>query len=251
MSGGFDAEAIEFGDAEWLIECRRLVLDGSPCERRSPDGESFLLIVAGTHDIYAASGSWLQRGIRTSPWEGRPLGIFLPPNTPYRLENGTGRAIVWTARQPERPEPESPKEALSSKPLLPMAGSGKAFDPATGTWKPQEAFLSSAEAILPRRIQPIEIDGVRVERILADDYKALGLRLDEVCLEPDQSVTIPPAGTAAEFGIYFETEGMLAIGEQVVEGTGAIRVPGDAPPTLHARDERAYVTIAHAGPKHP
>ena len=107
-------------DGDWLLEIRRHELATDPVEARTPDGESFLLVLAGTHDLYAGGGSWMQRGVRAEPFSGRPVGLFLPPSTPYKLENGTGRAIVISVRQPELPEPESPKEALSKKPLLPM-----------------------------------------------------------------------------------------------------------------------------------
>lgn len=245
-----------FDGAEWLLECRLLELHGAPCELVTPEAsESFLLILAGTHDVYAGGGSWLQRGLRPDPFSGRPLGVFLPPRTKYRLENGEGRALVFSARQPEMPEPESPKEALSKKPLLPMAGSGKAFDPATGTWKPQEAFLSSPEAILPRRIARLDTgNGTFVERILDSDYKALGLCLDEVVLPGTdaENTTIPAlsgAHTPSEIAIYYEADGELTIGDEVVNGHGLVSCPAAPSPNLQARGGRAYLAIAQVGPK--
>ena len=202
--------------------------------------------LTGTHDLYAGGGSWLRRGIRTTPLEGRPVALFLPPGTPFRLENGTGRAIVLSARQPELPAPASPKEVLSKQPLLPIAGSGKAFDPASGTWKPREAFLSSPEAILPRRIATVELDGVVVQRVLDLDYKALGICVDEIALGARQRLHLPPSH-AAEVAIYFETDGVLEIEGSPYRGRGVVR--SSASPELNAADGRAYLAIAYAGPK--
>ncbi|MCA8941372.1 MAG: hypothetical protein KDB80_02325 [Planctomycetes bacterium] len=245
----FDGEAAQFEGFDWLLECRRLALSAGTVERRSPAGESFLLVLAGTHDIHAGGGSWMRRGIRDRPDAGRPLGIFLPPDTPYRLEHGSGSALVWSVRQPELPEPESPRQSLSTKPLLPMAGSGKAFDPATGTWKPKEAFLASPEAILPRRIRRFEHDGVGVERILDADYKALGLMLDEVVLEDGETLSgLTPERPACEIGIYFEADVGLTIGDSERTGIGVVAVSGSTVPTLRSAGGRAYASIVYAGP---
>ena len=239
-----------FDRGEWLIECRLLELDGGTLDQRSPDAESLLVVLAGTHDLYAGGGSWLRRGLRPAPTGGRPVALFLPPHTPYRLDGGNGRAIVWSARQPEPPAPKDPKQVLSEKPLLPIAGSGKAFDPETGTWKPQEAFRSSPEAILPRRIARVDVGGVELQRILDTDYKALGLGVDELTLRDGRSAT-PPAlagGWApAEVGVYYETDGLLEIDGDEVEGRGVLQL--DAVPQLRAARGAAYVSLAYAGPK--
>ncbi len=246
------SSAASFEDSSWLLEARVVELAETPYERRTPDGESFLLVLSGTHDLYAGGGSWMQRGLRETPYEGRPLGVYLPPSTPYKLENGRGFALTWSVRQPELPEPESPKESLSQKPLLQMSGSGKAFDPATGTWKPKEAFLTSPEAILPRRIAKLEIgDGVIAERILDLDYKSLGLCLDEVVIPDGATIELPEHSgrqQPREVAIYHDAEGELQIGDVTVRGRGAVRC-GDSLPALSARGGRAYVNVCYAGPK--
>lgn len=244
-----------FEDASWLLEVRILDLSAAqPLEQRAPDGEAFLLVLSGTHDLYAGGGNWVRRGTRPEPFTGRPVGVFLPPATPFKLENGTGRALLLAARQPEEAPLETPKEALSKKPLLPMAGSGKAFDPATGSWKPQEAFLSSPEAILPRRIARIDADGATAHRVLDMDYKSLGLCIDEVGLADGESATLPPHATAqdpCEIALYYETDdGALAIGDDLeVTGHGVVRVSTASVPRLTAKGGRAYAAVLYAGPK--
>lgn len=248
-----------FDAASSLLELR-LIERPEPTEQaaelRTPEGgESFLLVLSGTHDLFAGGGSWVRRGLRRSPYDpAPPVGIFLPPNTPFRLENGSGHALLLAARQPELPVADSPKDALSKKPLLPMAGSGKAFDPATGTWKPKEAFLSSPEAILPRRIKNIENlgDDVLARRILDVDYKALGLCVDEYILPTGADVTPPEHEVRQEpreTALYFETEGRLIVDGCEVSGRGALRCRDGALPALVAAEGRAYVALLYAGPK--
>jgi hypothetical protein len=165
-----------------------------PAEGRSPAGcESFLLVLSGTLDLVAGGGAWLRRGRRADPFaiDERPVGVFLPPDTPWKASGGEGDLLVVSARQPDEPTPPTPTEAAAAKPLLQIAGSGKAFDSRTQSWKPKESFLSSPEAILPRRIdQTVGEGGVVTRTVLPADYKTLGLGLLEAVLPSGASWTV-------------------------------------------------------------
>ena len=114
---------------------------------------------------------------------------FLPPKTTFAATNGAGEILSVAARQPEQP-PLTGDEALQQKPLLPLAGSGKSFDPASGQWQPTETFATSAEHLTPRRIEHLALDGVTVERVFAADYKAATLTVDEAVLQPGKTLTV-------------------------------------------------------------
>ena len=117
--------------------------------------ETAVILLRGTFDLMAGTTSWPARGARQSELAGRPMAVFLPPETSFRVGGGApdGEILMISARQPEVEEVVG-KEALSHKPLLPLAGSGKAFDPATGEWKPEETFATAAESLPPRRFAP-------------------------------------------------------------------------------------------------
>ncbi|HEX5054728.1 MAG TPA: 5-deoxy-glucuronate isomerase [Planctomycetota bacterium] len=143
------------------------------------DVETAALLLSGTFDLIGGETAWPARGARTSPFAGRPMAVFLPRNTRFRAQNGSGEILLVAARQPAVEEPPAGREGLSHKPLLPLAGSGKAFDPKTGEWLPAEMFPHSPESLPPRRMQRLQIGPVAVDRVLASDYKAATLSLDE------------------------------------------------------------------------
>ena len=152
-SGADGLLEFDLSAAEWLNGFRVFdVVQTSGPQRTAPDGESLLVVASGTHDLFAGGGSWVRRGLRPTPFEGRPVALFLPPDTPFRTEQGSGHLLLVTSRQPTLAAPETASEAAGRKPLLPMAGSGKSFDPQSGSWKPKEAFLESPEALLPQLI---------------------------------------------------------------------------------------------------
>lgn len=253
-----DDRRARFDDARWVTEVRVLDVDESSGERRTrDDSESLLLVLSGTHDLLAGAGSWLRRGLREAPWGGRPVGVFLPPATTYRTSGGSGRLLVLSARQPAPPTAPSGRDALAQKPLLQLAGSGKAFDPATGSWKPQEAFLSSPEAILPRRIERVPLaDGVVVERILGPADKPLGLCVDEVAVDGPAELQLPPPIAAAyrpaEAVLYLQTEGRAAAadGTWAVERGDAVVFAADGRcPEILVEGGPCYVAVAWVGPK--
>lgn len=248
------ARSFVFDAAAWLLEVRRIQVVGTTGPLRSPDGESLLVVLGGTHDLYAGGGSWLRRGVRAGPLEdGRPVAVFLPPNTPFRADGGDGALLLVAVRQPEPPPAHDRREELGRKPLLPLAGSGKAYDPISGEWKLQEAFLSSPEAILPRRLERLATaSGARADRVIGTDYKALGLCVDEVLLAAGQDVELAPPHAAAEVAVHVETTGRARVGELEVahaDGPTVVHAAGPQPPRVTALDGRAYALFVYAGPK--
>ncbi len=243
------------GDCRWLLELQRIEVDDDRAPTPSPDGEGLLLVLGGTHDLYAGSGSWIRRGVRSSPFESkRPVAVFLPPNTKWQAQNGSGAILLVSVRQPTLPAAETPREELGRKPLLALSGSGKAFDPLSGTWKPSEAFLTSSEAILPRRIETVAApEGVVHHRVLGIDYKALGLCVDEVHVEEGCEVTpsLPQRSSyPAEIAIHVETEGEARVGEAIVRAAdGPTAFRGPELPKLRAATGRAVFVLVYAGDK--
>ena len=100
--------------ARWLSEIRVVASRGSTGDRRTGAVESLLVALDGTHDLYAASGSWVRRGIRPAPTAGRPVALFLPPDTPWKAEHGDGRLLLVGSRQPEQPAPATQEERPST-----------------------------------------------------------------------------------------------------------------------------------------
>ena len=237
-------------DWQWLHCIEAIQVDGD-FESISSDAESLVIVMSGTYDVLAGGGSWLARGVRQTPHEGKPVALFLPPQTRFAFQNGHGELLIVASRQPESPPVQIP--ATSEKPLLALAGSGKAFDPASGEWKRQEDFPSSPEAILPRRIETSLTDGCILRHVAPFDYKALSLSLDEAILQADKSMTTPASTVAqypAECAIYYDTAGSLSIGETQVSGRGVIPAVAAGTP-ISAQDSASHLVIAYAGPKLP
>ena len=233
----------------WLRELRRVEIEGSFTDKTG-DVETLLVVLSGTFDILAGGGSWLARGVRTSPFQGKPVALFLPPNTRFSLDKGEGRCLLVSSLQPIR---ESvPEEAASISPLLPLAGSGKAYDPATGEWKREEDFPSAAEAILPRRIEEFEEQGAIVRRVFPFAYKALSLSLEEVVLPAGTTYSLPTLPDGAhypvEIGLYYDAPGGLTVDDTLVEGEGFLE---DVAPHagFMAGTEDAYLSLVFAGSK--
>lgn len=236
----------------WLRELTITRLSGAPWHGSTTDDEGALLVLAGTHDFEAGGKQWPQRGIRTDPFSGRPIALYLPRGTAFAVGGGTGEVLLVRAAPPAAPAEPLGKEEFSRKPLLVLAGSGKAFDPATGAWRPEEQFAESAEFLLPRHIVASEQDGVRVERIFAAGYKSKVLGLAEAVLA-DGSTAKGLADRAGEGLLYHRCEGELALrcgGESlVVRGEGVVAVGEASALELAATRGRAYVALALASPK--
>ncbi|MBL9079537.1 MAG: 5-deoxy-glucuronate isomerase [Planctomycetes bacterium] len=150
-------------------------------------GETAALLLAGTFDLIGGGTAWPARGARTTPFAGRPMAVFLPPHTEFCAQNGHGEILLLAARQPAPPREVHGREAMAQKPLLPLAGSGKSFDPTAGEWRPAETFPTAPESLPPRRMQRLSVGALTVERVLAPDYKAATLSVDEV--------VVPAGGT--------------------------------------------------------
>lgn len=249
--------------ANWLAEVQ-LWRPAQHDKIVTADVETAAVILSGTFDLVAGEpggnrNQWPARGARTTPFQGRPMAVFLPPNTEFAAFGGDGEILLVSARQPVRQASEG-REALSEKPLLPLAGSGKAFDPKTGEWMPEETFPSSAESLPPRRMQRLVAGETAVERVIAPDYKAATLTVDEIVLKPGgvirvQEITGRPKHS--ELVVFVRSPGgvELQCGDQHVSATGdgAYLVPtpdGETDLVVSVPEsgsESAYVLIAYAG----
>lgn len=206
--------------------------------------ETAVILLRGTFDLMAGTTSWPARGARTSELAGRPMAVFLPPETPFRVGGGgpDGEILMVSARQPVVEEVVG-KEALSHKPLLPLAGSGKAFDPSTGEWKPAETFATAAESLPPRRFERLQVGDVAIERIFAEGYKAATISLDEAVIPPNASLAlreVPSRPTCDEVLVFTRTAG--------TDDRVQWFAQADADDvTLKSGDAPTYVVIAYAG----
>lgn len=231
---------------QWLDAIEVLAIDGTH-EQRTGAVETLLVVLSGTFDLIAGGGSWPARGVRGAPREGKPVALFLPPNTPFQLTGGPGEILLAGGRQPEVQEEAG--EATSKKPLLAMAGSGKAFDPKTGEWKNQEMFPSSPQALLPRHIESMTQDGAEIRDVFPYHYKALALALAEVVLQPGATFTVPPfAGDYPDdVALWFDApDGVLVDG---VEHRGRGYASTTATGHVQAGAGEAFVTVVFAGDK--
>lgn len=231
-------------------------------ETRTPAGEeSLVLVLAGTLDLFAGGSSWLQRGLRATVFEGRPCGVYVPPNIGFRAV-GHGELLLVNGQRPPLQGPASAatggkQAAPAARPLLPLTG-GKAYDARTGTWELLERFPSSPEAVLPRAIETTRVGEVRVERVFGFAFKAQTLCLDECVVHEGQSVILPrpiaPPGVTYgdELALLVRSEGEAEVEQGDAQGCTsdrafALRV--DAEVEVRAIRGRAYVAAAWAGPK--
>jgi len=215
------------------------------------DGEAAVVLLSGTFDLLGNGTSWPARGARKTPLQGRPMAVYLPPKATFAVRNApaarAGEILLVYARQPAvEAEPEG-RDALSSKPLLPLAGSGKAFDPKTGEWKPEETFPTAAESLPPRRFERVQVGELVLERVFASDYKAATLCLDEV---------VVPAGASLRLGDVPSRPGCDELlvftrrsGEHGGDGDEVQWLSADDADALaiDAADGATYVAIAYAG----
>lgn len=253
------ARRFTVGGCRWLTGLAIYGCGDDPARDKTGEEEGCLLVLSGTHDLGAGAGSWPARGVREEVWSGRPVALFLPPNTDWLAAGGRGEVLLVTARQPEveQTESEAEPEKPARKPLLPLAGSNKAFDPQSKEWKPLESFPGSAEAILPRRIERVTAGAVTLERVFDGAYKALSLSVDEVVV-PEGGVLemarIPELPDLDEVLLYVRAEGEaeVAAGEDVraVRGEAAFAarvqdIPGGL--DVRAVKGRCYALLAYGG----
>lgn len=226
-----------------------------PDQLLTGDHETAVLLLGGTFDLVGGGTAWPARGARQDPFAGRPMAVFLPPRTTFQVSRGSGEILLIAARQPAVHEEPAGRALLSSKPLLPLAGSGKSFDPNSGEWRPAETFPTAPESLPPRRFERIPVGNNTVERVFAPDYKAATLSLDEVVLAAGSTLAIadlPGRPTAAEALLFLRSEGAATIdGQPLVAADGDRALQLDRAALERCRVQaisgRTYVAIAYAG----
>ena len=231
---------------QWLSSLETVAVEGK-FSNRTGEVETLLVVLSGTFDLVAGGGSWPARGVRSSPFEGKPVSLFLPPKTGFELQNGSGEILLVSGVQPEQEEKVG--EAVTKRPLLAMAGSGKAFDPASGEWKNQEMFPSSSQALLPRHIDQDDADGIVIRHVFPYGFKALCLSLDEIVLGAGRSTDVPKEvpDYPTELAVYYDAPGGLTIDGADVTGTGCADITPDSTFTSGSAD--TFLALAYAGAK--
>ncbi len=243
------------GSARWFVHAA-LWRPRKPDALTTGDHETAVLLLGGTFDLVGGGTAWPARGARRDAFGGRPMEVFLPPRTEFRTNNGSGEILLIAARQPAvKVEPQG-RDALSHKPLLPLAGSGKAFDPKTGEWLPAEAFPTAPESLPPRRFERIAVGACTIERVFAPSYKAATLSVDEVVVPAAASLSlrdVPGRAPHDELLLFVRSDGarVTIAGEaRDVRGDAVFVVPtpgGTADVTLAAANAPLYAVLAYAG----
>lgn len=226
--------------ARWL---RHLQLwhPANPDTTTTGDVETAVLLLSGTFDLVGGETAWPARGARSTPFAGRPMAVFLPPHTRFLVSNGSGELLLIAAGQPPTREATTGREAFAHKPLLPLAGSGKSFDPNSGEWRPAETFPTAPESLPPRRFERIGVGACVVERLLAQDYKAATLCVDEVVIPAGATLRVadvPGRPRCDEVAVFTRDERGDRV--QVTRGAGDDLV-------IAASHGAAYVVLAYAG----
>lgn len=197
--------------------------------------ETAAILLHGTFDLVGGGTAWPARGARRNPCEGRPMAVYLPPSTAFRCANGSGEILLLAARQPAAPPLPTGRELLAQKPLLPLAGSGKSYDPNTGEWRPAETFPDAPESLPPRRFERFTVGACTLERVFAPDYKAATLCVDEVVVPSGATLALAnvPGRPACDEVLLF------------VRGSGArVAAPGT---TANADGDVALLSGGSAG----
>lgn len=239
-----------FAGSRWL-EGIRLWRPYEPDTLTTRDVETAVVLLGGTFDLVAAGTAWPARGARATPFAGRPMAVFLPPRTEFRVANGpadrSGELLLVSARQPAAPAPATGRDVLSQKPLLPLAGSGKAFDPGTGEWRPAETFPTSPESLPPRRIERLDAGGVPLERVFPPTYKAATISVDEAVVPAGAALRladVPARPACDEVAVFLRPSRTADVGHR----TGASVHAGDAVHWFAADDVDGFSVAAVDGP---
>jgi len=238
--------------ATWLDHVQRW-RPHDPDQLVTGDHEVAVLLLAGTFDLVGGSTVWPARGARSTPFQGRPMAVFLPKHTPFRVGNGRGEILCIAARQPVVTEEATGRDALAQKPLLPLAGSGKAFDPKSGEWKPAETFPTAPESLPPRRFVRIPVGSAVLERVFAPDYKAATLSVDAVVLAANSSLRlgdVPAQPRCDELLLFVRSDGGCTVGGQALAaGDHALLLAAGeiAATSITTGANAAYIVFAYAG----
>lgn len=242
------------GVGAWFRHMQLVDVRGDATVRTPKADESALIILGGTFDLSAGSGSWAQRGLRATPFDGRPCALYLPPDTPLRAV-GTGELLIVACRRPELPPATDAPPQM--RPLLALSGSGKAYDTRTGTWELLERFPSAPEAVLPRAIARVDLDGTMVERIFASAFKALALRVDEAVITAGSTFTPRPDASAipvdADLAVFLRAPGGAKVhaddATHTVDGDAVFVTNATSTVRITAGRLAAYAVCAWAWPK--
>ncbi len=231
--------SVSFTGARWCTQAQ-LWRPHDPDLLTTGSVETAAILLAGTFDLIGGSTAWPARGARATPFAGRPMAVFLPPGTEFRTQHGSGEILLLSARQPAARPAAAGRAAFAQKPLLPMAGSNKSFDPITGEWLLAEAFPTAPESLPPRRMQRLSVGDVTVERVLAPDYKAATLSVDEAVVPVGATLLvrdIPGRPSADEVLVFVRGEaGDTAFVANDVDGVA-----------ITAGGTPSYVVLAYAG----
>jgi hypothetical protein len=241
--------------ARWLTQLQ-LWRPNDPDLITTDDVETAVILLSGTFDLMGGSTAWPARGARQTPLQGRPMAVFLPRNTQFRTQRGQGEILLVAGRQPAAPAAGQGRGVFGRSPLLQLAGSGKAFDPTTGEWRPAETFPTAAESLPPRRMQQLQVGACVVERVFASDYKAATLSVDEVVLPAGQKLAVadvPGRPRADEVLVFVRTEAAATVAHagqaSAVRGDAAfcVAMTGEPDVSIAAEGGPAYVVLAYAG----
>ncbi len=203
--------------------------------------ETAVLLLGGTFDLVGGGTAWPARGARKDVFGGRPMAVYLPKHTEFRTSKGLGEILLLAARQPLAREATG-RELLAKKPLLPLAGSGKSFDPNSGEWMPAETFPSAPESLPPRRFERITVGACTLERVFAPGYKAATLSVDEVAVPAGASLALRDVpGRPASDEVLVFVRGSGADQAFVAAGNGDdVRIESPA-------NQPTYAVFAYAG----
>ncbi len=245
----------EVDGARWLAHARLWRPGGDDALTTDAGVETAVILLSGTFDLVGNGTAWPARGARKTPFQGRPMAVFLPPGAELRAENGpadgSGELLLVGARQPELPPPAQGREGLSRKPLLPLAGSGKSYDPASGEWRPAETFPTAAESLPSRRFERLPVGDTFVDRVFAPGYAGGGqVRVPAGAARAPAAVPAPPPGDELLLFVRPAGTARVAAGErsEAVEGDAVLWLAAGegATAVVHAAASPCYVAIAYA-----
>lgn len=251
MTGDDRLRTATCGDARWLVHAQ-LWRPRDPDELTTGDHETAVVLLGGTFDLVGGHTAWPARGTRSTPFTGRPMAVYLPKHTRLHVSRGQGEILLVGARQPVPGSEATGRDGLAQKPLLPLAGSGKAFDPKTGDWLPAEAFPSAAESLPPRRFERVPVGPHVLERVFAPDYKAATLSLDEVVLPGGTSLAladVPKRPACDEVLLFVRGDATLhgESGPRELHGDTVCVLPGQGGAARLTAHGECYVVLAWAG----